>query len=101
MTSRFRSSKPCDYPLYFVGRDSESPISIGFNVQGFRPWAVLDNYSPPPYYLMGFSGEDFVPDEVVLVYLNGRTHPPVTEVQADSTRAVHGQARLQLPEVER
>jgi hypothetical protein len=88
-----------DYPLYFVGHDSGSPVSVGFNVQGFRPWAVLDNYSPPPYYLMGFSGEDFVPDEVVLVYLNSRTSQPVTQVRADSNGRFTVKNAFELPEL--
>ncbi len=88
-----------DYPLYFVGHDSESPVSVGFNVQGFRPWAVLDNYSPPPYYLMGFSGEDFVPDEVILVYLNARTSQPVTQVQADANGRFTVKNAFELPEL--
>jgi hypothetical protein len=86
-----------DYPLYFVGQESQSPVSIGFNVQGFRPWAVLDNYSPPPYYLMGFSGEDFVPGEVVLVYLNRRATQPVTQVQADATGRFTVKNGFELP----
>jgi hypothetical protein len=86
-----------DYPLYFVGQDSQSPVSVGFNVQGFRPWAVLDNYSPPPYYLMGFSGEDFVPDEVVLVYLNQRTTQPITQVQADASGRFTVKNAFELP----
>jgi hypothetical protein len=86
-----------DYALYFVGQDSGSPVSVGFNVQGFRPWAVLDNYAPPPYYLMGFSGEDFVPDEVVLVYLNNRTSQPVTQVQADANGKFAVKNAFELP----
>jgi hypothetical protein len=87
-----------DYPLYFVGQESQSPASVGFNVQGFRPWAVLDNYSPPPYYLMGFSGEDFVPEEVVLVYLDQRTTTqPVTSVQADANGRFTVKNGFELP----
>jgi hypothetical protein len=86
-----------DYPLYFVGQDSQSPVSVGFNVQGFRPWAVLDNYSPAPYYLMGFSGEDFAPEEVVLVYLNQRTTQPVTQVQADASGRFTVKNAFELP----
>jgi hypothetical protein len=88
-----------DYPLYFVGRDSGSPVSVGFNVQGFRPWAVLDNYNPPPYSLMGFSGEDFVPGEVVLIYLNQRTTQPLTQVQADDTGRFVVKNAFELPEL--
>src|SRR5229473_165693 len=52
-----------DYLLYFVGEQSQTPVSIGFNVQGFAPWVVLDTYSAAPYSAMGFTGQDFVPGE--------------------------------------
>jgi hypothetical protein len=86
-----------DYPLFFVGRYSQSPISINFNVQGFSPWAVLDNYAPAPYSLMGFSGEDFVPDELILVYLNKRSGEPVTQVQADDSGRFSVRNAFELP----
>jgi hypothetical protein len=86
-----------DYPIYFVGRDSQTPISVNFNVQGFSPWAVLDNYAPAPYSLMGFSGEDFVPDEFVLVYLNKHAGEPLTQVQADSTGRFSVRNAFELP----
>src|SRR5207237_494875 len=38
-----------DYLLYFVGEHSQTPVSIGFNIQGFTPWVVLDSYSVAPY----------------------------------------------------
>ncbi len=62
-----------DYLLYFVGEQSQTPVSIGFNVQGFAPWVVLDTYSAAPYSAMGFTGQDFVPGEPIAVYLDQRT----------------------------
>jgi hypothetical protein len=75
-----------NYPLFFVGRKSQEPASISLNVQGFHPWVVLDKYGPTPHARIGFTGEDFVPGEEVLVYLNGQagtytragTHGPGT-----------------------
>jgi hypothetical protein len=74
---------PGDYSLAFVGRASQSPVSVGFNVQGFHPWAVLDNYYVAPQGSVGFTGHDFVPGEVVQVYLNTTLSQPVAQVTAD------------------
>ena len=73
-----------DYQLAFVGLTSATPVAVGFNVQGFRPWAVLDNYYVAPQSGVGFRGEDFVPGEVVQVYLNSRLSQPVAQVTADA-----------------
>ena len=84
-----------NYTLFFVGRKSQTPASTGLNVQGFHPWVVLDTYAPSPHSRIGFTGEDFVPGEEVLVYLNGQagaythtgTHGPGTplmRIQVDA-----------------
>jgi hypothetical protein len=75
---------PGDYNLTFVGHSSQSPVSVGFNVQGFAPWVVLDNYALAPRSGLGFHGEDYVPGELVQVYLNSRLSQPITQVTADS-----------------
>jgi hypothetical protein len=75
---------PGDYRLTFVGHSSQDPVSVGFNVQGFAPWVVLDNYALAPGSGVGFHGEDYIPGEVVQVYLNARLGQPVTQVTADS-----------------
>jgi hypothetical protein len=90
---------PGDYTLSFVGHDSDTLISVGFNVQGFHPWAVLDNYAPPPHYGMGFSGQDFVPGEVVDVYLNGRQTQPVAQVTADANGQIVQRNAFTLPDL--
>lgn len=59
-----------DYILFVVGRQSQTPTTISLNVRGFHPWVVLDTYAPAPHTRLGFTGEDFVPGEEVLVYLN-------------------------------
>ena len=75
---------PGDYSLTFVGRNSLTPVSVGFNVQGFHPWAVLDNYYIAPHTAVGIDGEDFIPGELVQVYLNTRLSDPVAKVSADA-----------------
>lgn len=75
---------PGNYRLVLVGRTSQTPASVGFNIQGFHPWAVLDNYYIAPQAAVGFRGEDFVPGEVVQVYLNSRLSAPVARVTTDS-----------------
>ncbi len=73
-----------DYLLYFVGEQSQTPVSIGFNIQGFAPWVVLDNYSAAPYSPMGFTGQDFVPGEPIAVYLGRRSAQPLLRLAADA-----------------
>jgi hypothetical protein len=91
-----------NYTLFFEGRKSQAPASISLNVQGFHPWVVLDTYAPAPHAYMGFTGEDFVPGEEVLVYLNGQagvythngTHGPGTPLMRIR---VDGMGRFVLP----
>ena len=71
-----------DYLLYFVGQQSQTPVSMGFNIQGFSPWVVLDSYSVAPYTIMGFTGQDFAPSEEVEVYLGQRTGQPLLRLAA-------------------
>ena len=78
------SMSPGDYQMVLVGRTSQSPTSVGFNIQGFHPWAVLDNYYVAQQSEVGFRGEDFVPGEVVDVYLNTRMSDAVAHVTADA-----------------
>ena len=59
-----------NYVLCFVGQQSQTPTSVGLNIQGFHPWVTLDTYAPSPHTRLGFKGEDFAPGEEVLVYLN-------------------------------
>jgi hypothetical protein len=76
---------PGDYQLAFIGRTSQTSATVGFNVQGFHPWVVLDNYYIAPQAPVGFRGEDFVPGEPVDVYLNTRLSQPVATVTADAS----------------
>jgi 5-hydroxyisourate hydrolase-like protein (transthyretin family) len=74
-----------DYTVLFVGQTSRTPVAVGLNIQGFRPWVVLHNYYVPPQSGVGFSGEDFVPGEAVAVYLNSTLSAPVVQTTADSS----------------
>jgi len=73
-----------DYTVSFVGQSSRTPATVGLNIQGFRPWVVLDNYYVAPRSGVGFTGEDFVPGEAVAVYLNSTLTEPVAQATADS-----------------
>ncbi len=88
-----------DYLLYFVGEQSQTPVSIGFNVQGFSPWVVLDNYSAAPYSAMGFTGQDFVPGEPVAVYLGKRTAQPLLRLAADADGQFAIKSAFNLPDL--
>jgi hypothetical protein len=90
---------PGDYTLAFVGRDSRTPASVGFNIQGFHPWATLDNYYVTPQTEVGFSGTDFFPGEVVQVYLNTRLSQPVAQVTADANGHFEVRNAFNLPDL--
>jgi hypothetical protein len=90
---------PGDYSLAFVGRTSQLPASVGFNVQGFRPWVVLDNYYIAPHASVGFDGEDFVPGELVQVFLNTLVSQPLAQVTADPDGHFAVQNAFALPDV--
>lgn len=85
-----------DYPLFFVGKRSQLPTSVGFNAQDFNPWIVLDNYSPPPYYQMGFTAEDFAPGEDVFVYLNQQSGDPLAKLRADKDGKIAAKEAVSL-----
>ena len=73
-----------NYTLFVVGRQSQTPTTVGLTVQAFHPWVLLDSYAPSSHTRLGFTGEDFVPNEEVLVYLNQRKGEPVVRMQADT-----------------
>jgi hypothetical protein len=73
------------YTLTTVGAVSQTPISVGFNIQGFAPWVVLDRYALTPGEGLGFIGQGFAPNEPVLVYLNDSHGNPALHVTADSS----------------
>jgi hypothetical protein len=88
-----------DYNLAFVGRSSQTPASVGFNVQGFHPWAILDDYYIAPRQGVGFAGEDFVPGESVQVYLNTRLSEPMVQVRVDDQGRFALKNAFELPEL--
>jgi hypothetical protein len=90
-----------DYLLYFVGEQSQTPVSIGFNVQGFAPWVVLDTYSAAPYSTMGFTGQDFVPGEEIEVYLGRRAGQPLLRLAADTNGQFAVKNAFNLPDLAR
>lgn len=73
------------YTLTVVGSVSQTPISIGFSIQGYAPWVVLDRYALTSGQGLGFIGQGFAPNEPVLIYLNGVTGNPALHLTADSS----------------
>ena len=71
------------YTLTVVGAVSQTPASVGFNIQGFAPWVVLDRYALTPGEGVGLIGQGFAPSEPVLVYLNSSHGSPALRVTAD------------------
>ena len=60
------------------------PASVGFNVQQFTPWVVLDRYTLTPGEQEGFIAHGFAPGEQVFVYLNSLHAAPVLQLKADT-----------------
>lgn len=73
------------YTLSFAGDQSQSPVAVSFQIQGFHPWVGLDNYAPTPNTKLGLYGHDFAPGEEVLVYLNQRQGDPLLHLHADTS----------------
>jgi hypothetical protein len=86
-----------DYKLAFVGHVSQTPVSVGFNIQGFHPWVVLTNYYISQQSGVGFIGQDFVPGEVVQVYLNTTLSQPMAQVTADADGHFYVEDAFGLP----
>ena len=79
-----------NYSLIFVGQQSQAPMSLGFNIQGFYPRVTLDTYAPSLHTRVRFAGEDFAPGEEILVYLNRQATDPhrggaIVDTHADSS----------------
>jgi len=72
------------YTLTLLGSISRMPASVGFNVQRFMPWVVLDRYTLAPGQRIGFIAHGFAPGEQVLVYLNSDHGTPLVRLQADT-----------------
>jgi len=85
-----------NYTLFFVGRLSQTPASVGLNVQAFHPWVTLDTYAPKPHTRLGFAGEDFAPSEKVSVYLNRRGGKPVVLLHADASGRIFAPAAWEI-----
>jgi hypothetical protein len=90
--------QPGSYQLYFVGEQSQLPVSVSFNIQGFSPWVVLDSYALPPYSTIGFTGQDFVPGDQVEVYLGKQIGQPLFRVEADANGQFAVQSAFALPD---
>ncbi len=77
-----------NYPLTFVGKTGQTPISVGFNIQGFSAWVVLNRYMLTSGEGLGFTGQGFAPSEQVFVYLNATRGAPATRLTADTSGRV-------------
>jgi hypothetical protein len=79
---------PGTYRLTLVGSQSQTPASLGLNIQGFAPWVVLDHYAVMPGQGVGIIGQGFAPGEPVQIYLNSTKGQPVLSETADPSGRV-------------
>jgi hypothetical protein len=71
----------------FVGQESQSPVTVPFQMLNLYPSVDLSSYAIKPDNVLSFSGKDFGPGENVTVYLNSPDSPPLTTIQTDDTGA--------------
>ena len=69
----------------FVGQQSQSPVTVAFQMLNLYPSVDLSSYAIKPDNVLSFSGKDFGPGENVTVYLNNPDAPPLTTIQTDET----------------
>jgi hypothetical protein len=69
----------------FVGQQSQSPVTVPFQMLNLYPSVDLSSYAIKPDNVLSFSGKDFGPGENVRVYLNNPDSPPLTTIQTDDT----------------
>ena len=88
-----------DYALYFVGEQSQTPVSVGFNVQGVPAVGSSQLLSVVPYSAMGFTGEDFVPGDHIKVYLGHVTGQPLLRLAVDANGQFAVRSAFNLPDL--
>jgi LysM repeat protein len=71
----------------FVGQQSQSPVTVPFQMLNLYPSVDLSSYAIKPDNVLSFSGKDFGPGEDVTVYLNNPDAPPLTTIHSDDTGA--------------
>jgi nucleoid-associated protein YgaU len=69
----------------FVGDNSQSPVTVPFQLLNLYPSVDLSSYAIKPDNVLSFSGKDFGPGEQVAVYLNNPDGPPLTTIQTDDS----------------
>jgi hypothetical protein len=74
---------PGTYTMTLTGSVSQTPASVGFNIQGFAPWVVLNRYAINSGEGVGFIGQGFAAGEPVLIFLNTTRGTPTLRVTAD------------------
>jgi nucleoid-associated protein YgaU len=67
----------------FVGDNSQSPVTVPFQLLNLYPSVDLSSYAIKPDNVLSFSGKDFGPGEQVSVYLNNPDGPALTTIQTD------------------
>jgi hypothetical protein len=82
------AAAPGSYDLSLVGKQSQIPAMVGFSVQGYSAWVVLDRYTLTPGQSVGFIGHGFAPNEQVFAYLNSTRTDPIMRLQADTSGQV-------------
>jgi hypothetical protein len=86
------------YTLYVAGQVSGTPAAVTFNVRAFKPWVVLDDWTPKAGASVTASGQDFAPNEQVFVFLNAVAGQPLATITADATGSFTHVAAIVVPD---
>ena len=81
----------------FVGQQSQSPVTVPFQMLNLYPNVDLSSYAIKPDNVLSFSGKDFGPGETVTVYLNNPDAPPLTTIQTDDTGSFTNSGSFLVP----
>jgi hypothetical protein len=86
------------YTLYVAGQVSATPATVTFNVRAFKPWVVLDDWTPKAGSSVTASGQDFAPNEQVRVFLSTIAGQPLATIKADTTGSFTHVAAVVVPD---
>jgi hypothetical protein len=88
---------PGNNSFFFEGVKSETPVTVPFVLIPRYPTVKPSTYSIRADNMLSFSGKDFGPNELVVVYLNTPNGRPLATVQTNAKGAFVNQAGFVIP----
>ncbi len=88
---------PGNNSFFFEGAKSQTPVTVPFILIPRYPNVKPSTYSIRADNVLSFSGKDFGPNELVVVYLNKPSGRPLATVQTNAKGAFFNQAGFVVP----